>query len=165
MVIKTLLMLSIFLFLSLNLEGTNYRHVFGQRSRQASIYFAPYHINGPTPSIFEEFSYFEVFENPTDKSGTGKFVRVRGAVHTRNGTKYRFSIARLERDEVGISKLTFKAINAEGTEYRFEGIFLDRPELLRSTGNYTDLRGTLTREKKGRIIAQQRLDFFANIRE
>jgi hypothetical protein len=164
MVMQTLL-LYLFLLTPLHLEGNNYFHVVEQRSQQASIYFAPYHINGPTPSSFEEFFYFDVFENATEKSVTGKFVRVAGAVHSRGGNRYEFSIARLERDTVGISKLIFKTTRVNGTEYRFEGIFLDRPELLRATGNYTDLRGTLTRKENGRTVARQQLNFFANIRE
>jgi hypothetical protein len=161
---KTLL-LCLFFSMLLQFEGNSYVHVGGQRSSQASIYFAPYHINGPTPSNLEDFFYFDVFENPIEKSITRKFVQVRGAVHSRRGKRYEFSIAMLKRDVVGISTLIFKTKRVSGTEYRFEGTFLDRPELLRSTGNYTDLRGTLIRKERGRTVARQQLNFFANIRE
>jgi hypothetical protein len=159
------LLLSLLLFTPLHLEGNNYFHVFEQRSPHAGVYFAPYHINGPTPDSFEEFFYFDVVEDANEKSVTGKFVRVAGAVHSRGGTRYAFSSAKLERDRIGISKLIFKTRRVKGIEYKFEGTFLDRPELLRTTGNYTDLRGTLTRKENGRTVARQQLNFFANIRE
>ena len=164
MVMQTLL-LFLFLFTPLQWEGNNYFHVVEQRSPHAGVYFAPYHINGPTPDSFEEFFYFDVLEDANEKSLKGKFVRVAGAVHSRSGTRYAFSSAKLERDKIGISKLIFKTRRVKGTEYRFEGTFLDRPELLRTTGNYTDLRGTLTRKENGRTVARQQLNFFANIRE
>jgi len=131
-----------------------------QRSRQVSLYFGPYYVNGPSPNNMPEFGYFWINagKQPSNpKIGTS--VSVGGYLHTKDEIDYKFANAKLTMGNSGFDRLTFTTQKIKGTLYRFEGSFLGEPRFVASTHNYTKLHGRLIKEQSDRPLSEATVYF------
>jgi hypothetical protein len=150
------------------------RSARGQLSPAPEYYYARYRINGARPPGFGEIAYLVLGlrHSPSGTQRKEESVKydeqgnalINGEVWTQDNMSYQFDRAKLVRSTTllrdgcglftGLS-VTTKAIG--GVNYTFEGQFLKRPERL-GQGDYSDLRGVLTRFVGGQRIAQTNID-------
>src|ERR1051325_6201348 len=146
-----------------------------QLSTAPEYYYARYRINGTRPKSFETVAYLVLGlrHSPSGKHNAEEQVKydeqgnafIRGEVWTGDGISFQFETARLIRSTtllrdgcglfVELSAMT-KTIGV--VKYSFRGEFLKRPERL-GQGDYTDLRGVITKYVSGQKIGQANVDF------
>lgn len=146
-------------------------------------YFGPFRLNGEKPPGFEGFDFFILGykeEKDADKDNRDALVpdkqgnvTVRGELVTAKGTPLAFETVKLT--EVGAVtlfyrgptlsrvrraqpiKLSFTTVEVKGVRYAFSGEYLDEPD--EEGGGFTHLRGTLTKYKAGKPVAETKANF------
>ena len=146
-------------------------------------YFGPFRINGEKPRGFEGFDFFILGyreEKDADKDNRDALlpdkqgnVSVRGELITAKGTPLAFETVRLvETGPVTLFyrgpalsrvrraqpiKLSFTTVEVRGVKYAFSGEYLDEPD--EESGGLTYLRGTFTKYKGGKPVAEAKANF------
>ncbi|HEX6624339.1 MAG TPA: hypothetical protein VF064_11545 [Pyrinomonadaceae bacterium] len=146
-------------------------------------YFGPFRVNGDKPRGFEGFDFFILGYKEAkdadkderdvlvpDKQGN---VTVRGELVTAKGTPLAFETVKLT--ETGpvtfyykgptLSRITraqpirlsFTTVEVKGVKYAFSGEYLDEPD--EEAGGFTYLRGTFTKYKNGKPVAEAKTNF------
>jgi hypothetical protein len=176
---KTLgvLLFGLGLVMSVAAQEKETRNVSNSKYRVASKgtpYLSGNRVNGEQPEPFKDFVLFWV-EAKVPNNYEGDYldllkpdaqgrIPINGRVTikcdscSRGRENYFFKTAALIEEEGRPVRLVFTTRSRNGVEYSFEGTYLDHPELA-ATGNYTHLRGTLTRIKDGQKVAEATLDF------
>lgn len=146
-------------------------------------YFGPFRINGEKPRGFEGFDFFILGykeEKDADKDNRDALVpdkqgnvSVRGELITAKGTPLAFETVKLtETGPVTLFyrgptlsriaraqpvKLSFTTVEVKGIKYAFSGEYLDEPD--EESGGLTYLRGTFTKYKGGKPVAEAKANF------
>lgn len=146
-------------------------------------YFGPFRINGDKPPGFEGLDFFILGygeEKDADKDNRDALapdkqghVSVRGELVTTKGTPLAFAAVKLtETGPVTLYyrgptlsrisraqpiKLSFTTVEVRGVKYAFSGEYLDEPD--EESGGFTHLRGTLTKYKAGKPVAEAKANF------
>jgi hypothetical protein len=146
-------------------------------------YFGPFRINGDKPPGFEGFDFFILGykeEKDADKDNRDALVpdkqgnvTVRGELVTAKGTPLAFETVRLsETGPVTVYyrgqtlsrvrraqpiRLSFTTVEVRGVRYAFSGEYLDEPD--EESGGFTHLRGTFTKYKGGKPVAEAKANF------
>ena len=148
-----------------------------------SSYFGPFRVNGEKPRGFEGFDFFILGykeEKDADKDNRDALVpdkqghvKVRGELVTAKGTPLAFETVSLT--ETGpvtlyykgptLSRVTralpvslsFTTAEVKGVKYAFSGEYLDEPD--EEAGGFTHLRGTFTKYRDGKPVAEARTNF------
>jgi hypothetical protein len=145
-----------------------------QLSTSPEYYYARYRINGSRPDGFAEVAYLVlgVRHSPSDTRREEENVKydeqgnalIKGEVWTENGISYPFQTAKLSRsttlrrDGCGLFTQLAAITESKGSvSYSFEGQFLEHPEQA-ETGNFTKLRGVVTKLKDAKNVAEARVD-------
>lgn len=141
-------------------------------------FFGPFRVNGEKPRGFEGFDFFILGykeEKDADKDNRDALVpdkqgnvTVRGELVTAKGTPLAFETVRLvETGPVTVYykgptlsritraqpvRLSFTTVEVKGVKYGFSGEFLDEPD--EEAGGFTHLRGTFTKYKNGKPVAE-----------
>lgn len=98
-------------------------------------------------------------DNP-EIDNAGK-VFVDGEVKTTNGTIFKFKKAFLKRRASGeYENIEFETVESNGLSYTFKGKFLEKEVQEEEGGNYTKIRGILTKYKNGKKLDSYELPFF-----
>lgn len=186
---KILRTLALVLLVTSAASGQVYKEeaVKEEASRQVadlpSTYFGPFRLNGEKPRGFEGFDFFILGykeEKDADKDNRDALlpdkqgnVTVRGELVTTKGTPLAFETVRLsEAGPVTLFyrgptlsrirraqpiKLSFTTVEVKGVKYSFSGEYLDEPD--EEAGGFTHLRGTLTKYKDGKPVAETKANF------
>ena len=158
-----------------------------QTSRQVADvpanYFGPFRLNGEKPRGFEGFDFFILGykeEKDADKDNRDALVpdkqgnvTVRGELVTSKGAPLSFETVRLtETGPVTLFyrgptlsrvkraqpiRLSFTTAEVKGIKYSFSGEYLDEPD--EEAGGFTHLRGTFTKYKAGKPVAEAKANF------
>jgi hypothetical protein len=148
-----------------------------------STFFGPFKINGEKPKGLENFDYFILgYKTEADAARDNReallpdahgVVAVRGQVSTIKGNLLDFESVRLV--ETGVVMLhskrglptrllhaqpvtiSFSTIEMKGVRYAFKGEYLDEPA--EEKGSYTYLNGVLSKFKKGKLVAEEKVGF------
>lgn len=150
---------------------------------QPSTFFGPFKINGEKPKGLENFNYFILdYKSDADAARDNRdallpdaqgLVAVRGQVSTVKGNVLDFESVRLvEKGTVTLySKrdlptrlihaqpvtISFSTVEMKGVRYAFKGQYLDEPA--EENGGYTYLNGVLSKFKKGKLVAEDKVGF------
>jgi hypothetical protein len=121
--------------------------------------------NGPRGSAGTDFEFFRLVKLPGqdvhnpihNRDGS---VPISGSLVTINGTYYPFRKALLRTRPTGeYEEIEFVTKTVKGIFYRFKGKFLYRLAREKPGGPYSDLRGVITRNKKGKVTSSRSLPF------
>jgi hypothetical protein len=148
-----------------------------------ATFFGPFKINGEKPKGLENFDYFILgYKTDTDAERDNRdallpdeqgIVAVRGQVSTTKGNLLDFESVRVvETGTVTLySKrglptrlvhaqpvtISFSTVELKGIRYVFRGEYLDEPA--EAQGRYTYLNGMLSKFKKGKLVAEEKVGF------
>ena len=148
-----------------------------------ATYFGPFRINGEKPKGLEGFDYFILgYKADADAARDNRdallpdgqgIVPVRGQVSTIKGNLLDFETVRLvETGMVTLSykrglplrlvhslpvTISFSTVEMKGVKYAFKGEYLDEPA--EEKGGYTYLQGVLSKYKKGKLVAEDKVGF------
>jgi hypothetical protein len=133
---------------------------------EPGVYLNEYRINGEKPKVFRDLGGF-VLEAPPDqdpselpKESNGN-VLVSGKLILVSGRRFPFVSARLIHGKSGaFEELEFTTKAVHGVYFTFSGRFLSHPKQERLGGDYTVLRGILTKYKNGRRVGYADLPFY-----
>ncbi len=146
-------------------------------------YFGPFRVNGDKPRGFEGFDFFILGykeEKDADKDDRDALVpdkqgnvTVRGELITAKGTPLAFEAVKLtETGPVTFYykgptlsriaraqplRLSFTTVEVRGVKYAFSGEYLDEPD--EEAGGFTYLRGTFTKYRNGKTVAEAKANF------
>jgi hypothetical protein len=141
--------------------------VFGQYEiREPGTYLNEYRINGGKPTNFAEFGAFIVEappgRDPSDLQGSRNGdVSLSGRLRLISGREFPFVAATLIKGPSGaFEELSFTTELVQGTYFTFKGRFLPRPKQEKAGGDYTDIRGVLTKFRNGRRVGSRELPFY-----
>ncbi|HYH85400.1 MAG TPA: hypothetical protein VEX60_07950 [Pyrinomonadaceae bacterium] len=148
-----------------------------------ATFFGPFKINGEKPKGFENFDYFILgYKTDADAERDNRdallpdeqgLVAVRGQVSTVKGSLLDFeSVLLVETGTVTLQHkrglptrlvhaqpvtISFSTVEMKGVKYVFRGEYLDEPA--EEKGAYTHLNGVLSKFKKGKLVAEEKVGF------
>lgn len=148
-----------------------------------ATFFGPFKINGKKPKGLENFDYFILgYKTEADAARDNRdallpdghgVVAVRGQVSTIKGNLLDFESVRLV--ETGMVTfyykrglptrllhtlpvtISFSTVEVKGVRYVFRGEYLDEPA--EENGGYTYLNGVMSKFKKGKLVAEEKVGF------
>jgi hypothetical protein len=133
--------------------------------REAGTYLSPYEINGPKPAGFKDFKNFvlkeprgkDPSELPMDAAGN---VPLAGRITLTNGRHFRFTKATLIKGKSGaFEAVKFRTTRKDGVHFEFVGRFLEKPVQEKPGGDYTELRGILSKFNHNGLASKSYLSF------
>jgi len=148
-----------------------------------ATFFGPFKINGEKPKGFENFDHFILgYKTEADAARDNRdallpdaqgVVAVRGQVSTVKGNLLDFESVRLVEtgtvtrySKRGLPTrlihaqpvtISFSTVEVKGVRYAFKGEYLDEPA--EEKGGYTYLNGVLSKFKKGKLVAEEKVGF------
>ncbi|MBC7929096.1 MAG: hypothetical protein H7Z38_00850 [Rubrivivax sp.] len=150
---------------------------------QPATFFGPFKINGKKPKGLENFDYFILgYKTDADAARDNReallpdaqgLVAVRGQVSTVKGNLLNFESVRLiEKGMVTLYHkrglptrlvhslpvtISFSTVEVKGVRYVFQGEYLDEPA--EEKGGFTHLSGVMSKFKKGKLVAEEKVGF------
>src|SRR4051794_10783627 len=129
---------------------------------EPGVYLKIYRLSLPPPKEFTDFDNFELKRLPSQEHTEIKLDRqgnapIGGSLETTDKIIYRFKSALLIFGKDNYEQLEFTTVKVKGISYRFEGRILENEEEER--GQFTKIRGVLTKYKDGKIIGTAKLGF------
>ncbi|MDT5123779.1 MAG: hypothetical protein QOC96_3261 [Acidobacteriota bacterium] len=130
---------------------------------EPGVYLKTYRLSLPPPKDFADFDHFELERLPSQEHGEIKLDQrgnapIGGRLETTDKIIYKFKRALLIFGKDDYEQLEFTTAKVKDVYYKFEGRILEKEE--EEGGQYTKLRGVLTKYKDGKIIASAKLAFY-----
>ncbi|PYT00844.1 MAG: hypothetical protein DMF63_05940 [Acidobacteria bacterium] len=126
-----------------------------------------YELNAPHGSENVDFEFFRLLKLPSQdvhhpKHSRDGSVPISGSLVTTDGTFYPFRTASLRTRATGeYEDIEFVTTMIHGVTYQFKGKFLEKIVQEKHGGPYTDLRGVITKNEKGKLTSSKSLPFSA----